>query len=359
MLVALPGSGAAQPRRRAATPFLPAPVVRSATDASGRSVAWSVSGSGGPPTVEVSGLPTHLLLDWRDPLLGDFQRELGAERRLLRHDRPGTGLCGGAAAAPHLDATALDAVVAASGEGRVALLAHSFGAAAAVELCLRRPQAVSHLVLFGAAARLHDDPGSGALTPQLADALARLARADWQLASRTLADLLLPGADSATLNAYSEHLRTVAGGEAAAEMLRAVRDVDLREMLPHIAVPTLVLHRRDDRVVALHAARDLASRIAGARLEVLDGAEHLPHAGDTASVSAAIARFLSPAVHPLTRREIDVLRQIGEGLTNQEAGAELGVSEATVARHLANVYAKLDVATRGAAVARARRWGLL
>src|SRR5579884_4147096 len=327
MLVALPGSGAAQPRRRAAIPFLPAPVVRSATDASGRSVAWSVSGSGGPPTVEVSGLPTHLLLDWRDPLLGDFQRELGAERRLLRHDRPGTGLCGGAAAAPHLDATALDAVVAASGEGRVALLAHSFGAAAAVELCLRRPQAVSHLVLFGAAARLHDDPGSGALTPQLADALARLARADWQLASRTLADLLLPGADSATLNAYAEHLRTVAGGEAAAEMLLAVRDVALR--------------------------------IAGARLEVLDGAEHLPHAGDTASVSAAIARFLSPAVHPLTRREIDVLRQIGEGLTNQEAGAELGVSEATVARHLANVYAKLDVATRGAAVARARRWGLL
>lgn len=75
--------------------------------------------------------------------------------------------------------------------------------------------------------------------------------------------------------------------------------------------------------------------------------------------AAALGRFLNPAVGLLTPREVDVLRQIGEGLTNQEAGAELGVSEATVARHLANVDRKLDVATRGAAVARARRAGLL
>jgi ATP/maltotriose-dependent transcriptional regulator MalT len=54
-----------------------------------------------------------------------------------------------------------------------------------------------------------------------------------------------------------------------------------------------------------------------------------------------------------------VLRQIAEGLTNQEAGLELGVSEATVARHLANIFQKLDVATRGAAVARARRGNVL
>ena len=335
---------------------LGAPTVRSATDRWGRCVAWAAAGSGGPALVDVSGWLTHLLLDWRAPLSGGFQRALCSERRVLRLDRPGTGLSAAAPAAPHRDADALEAVIEASGDDRVALFAHSFGAAAAVELSIRRPDLVSHLILFGAApSRLDGD----ALTPELLAALAALARADWNLAARTIADLLLPGADAATVASLADHQRIRAGGDAAAVMLDALRDDDLRDMLPRITVPTLVLHRRDDRVVSLLSARAVASRIPKARLGVLDGAEHLPYAGDTAAVQEAVNRFLNPAVGLLTPREVDVLRQIGEGLTNQEAGLELGVSEATVARHLANIYLKLDVATRGAAVARARRGGLL
>lgn len=343
-------------RRSDPTTDPPAPTVRSATDRSGRCVAWSAQGFGGPVLVEVSGWLTHLLLDWRAPLRGPFQHELCSERRVLRFDRPGTGLSAAAPARPALDADALEAVIDASGDDRVALFAHSFGAHAAVEVSLRRPDLVSHLVLFAAAVRPRD---GGALTPPLVDALSALARADWNLAARTLADLFAPGADGATVAALAEQQRACANGDAAAAMLESLHDVDLGDLLPHLSVPTLVLHRRDDRVVSLHAARELAARIPGARLEILDGAAHLPWAGDTAEVHAATGRFLNPALGLLTPREVDVLRQIGEGLTNQEAGAELGVSEATIARHLANVYLKLDVATRGAAVARARRGGLL
>jgi DNA-binding NarL/FixJ family response regulator len=61
----------------------------------------------------------------------------------------------------------------------------------------------------------------------------------------------------------------------------------------------------------------------------------------------------------LSARELDVLRHVARGCTNREIGAHLHVSEATVKTHLLNVYAKLGVADRTAAVVDALRRGLL
>jgi DNA-binding NarL/FixJ family response regulator len=61
----------------------------------------------------------------------------------------------------------------------------------------------------------------------------------------------------------------------------------------------------------------------------------------------------------LTRREIEVLRLVAEGLNNQTIADRLFVSDHTVHRHLANILNKLDVSTRAAAVAQAARRGLL
>jgi DNA-binding CsgD family transcriptional regulator len=57
----------------------------------------------------------------------------------------------------------------------------------------------------------------------------------------------------------------------------------------------------------------------------------------------------------LTRREREVLALVAEGLTNAEIGARLWISAGTVRRHLENVYAKLEVHTRTAAVRAAFR----
>jgi pimeloyl-ACP methyl ester carboxylesterase len=352
MLVAL--RQGAEPHRLPDPPAPGTPTIRSATDRSGRAVAWTATGFGGATLVDVSGWLTHLLLGWRDPAIGGFQRDLCAERRVLRYDRPGMGLS--PASSPEHTADAgvdvLEAVIDASGDERVALFAHGFGAATAIRLAVQRPQLVSHLVLFGASSRT-------AIAAPLLDALQHLIRADWDLAARTLADMLLPGGDGNALAAFADYQRASADADTAAATLQSLRDDDVSDLLADVRVPTLLLHRRDDRVVPLQCAREMAARIPGARLTILDGAEHIPHFGETAAVHAAIARFLEPAAGPLTPRELEVLRQIGEGLTNCDAAIELGVSEATVARHLANIYLKLDVATRGAAVARARRGGLL
>jgi two-component system, NarL family, nitrate/nitrite response regulator NarL len=61
----------------------------------------------------------------------------------------------------------------------------------------------------------------------------------------------------------------------------------------------------------------------------------------------------------LTEREGEVLRLLAEGRTAQRIGDELHLSEATIKTHLHNLYEKLDVSDRAAAVATAMRWGLL
>lgn len=60
------------------------------------------------------------------------------------------------------------------------------------------------------------------------------------------------------------------------------------------------------------------------------------------------------ATHPLTRREHEVVMLVAEGLTNAQIAERLWISPGTVRRHLQNVFAKLGVHTRTAAVARLR-----
>jgi LuxR family transcriptional regulator, maltose regulon positive regulatory protein len=68
---------------------------------------------------------------------------------------------------------------------------------------------------------------------------------------------------------------------------------------------------------------------------------------------------VQPDANPLTRREIEILSLVAEGLNNPTIAARLFVSEHTVHRHVANVLNKLDVSTRAAAVAQATRRRLL
>ena len=61
--------------------------------------------------------------------------------------------------------------------------------------------------------------------------------------------------------------------------LDSLRVLDVRAFLPRISVPTLVIHRRRDRV-PIEGARYMASRIPGARLVELEGNDHIPWLGD-------------------------------------------------------------------------------
>jgi pimeloyl-ACP methyl ester carboxylesterase len=76
-------------------------------------------------------------------------------------------------------------------------------------------------------------------------------------------------------------------------VLKALRDTDVRHLLPRVSVPTLVLHRRNDQAVRIAAGRDMASQITGAQFVELDGDDHWFFAGDQQPLLEAIRRFLA------------------------------------------------------------------
>jgi pimeloyl-ACP methyl ester carboxylesterase len=80
-------------------------------------------------------------------------------------------------------------------------------------------------------------------------------------------------------------------------VLKALRDTDVRHLLPRVSVPTLVLHRRRDRAVHVEAGRDMAGQIAGAQFVELDGNDHWFVAGDQQPVLAAIEQFVGALPH--------------------------------------------------------------
>jgi len=88
-------------------------------------------------------------------------------------------------------------------------------------------------------------------------------------------------------------LRAASSPGAIWAVLKALRDTDVRHLLPRVSVPTLVLHRRNDRAVRIAAGRDMASQITGAQFVELDGNDHWFFAGAQQPVLEAIKRFVN------------------------------------------------------------------
>jgi pimeloyl-ACP methyl ester carboxylesterase len=87
-------------------------------------------------------------------------------------------------------------------------------------------------------------------------------------------------------------LRAASSPGSISAVLEALRDTDVRDLLPRVAVPTLVMHRRGDRAVRVAAGRDIADRIRGAEFVELDGNDHWFFSGDQQPVLEAIKRFV-------------------------------------------------------------------
>jgi DNA-binding NarL/FixJ family response regulator len=225
---------------------------------------------------------------------------------------------------------------------------------------------VSHLVLYGTYARLTfaDDYPIGR-DPRVVSGLIDLIRAQWGLGSRTFASLILPEADAQRLAWFTAYQRIATSPQVAADLVAANAAMDVRDVLPGIRTPALVLHRREDVLIGFPLGVYLAERLQRATFRELRGEHHVPYFGDTRAVVEAIDTFLrterdEAGVHrPLSARELDVLRLLAEGSQDREIGERLGISSATVRRHLANIYTKLGVSTRAAAAALAVRQRLV
>jgi len=345
------------------------------TAATGSRVAWATSGSPTLPTLVVGGWwCSHLELDWQNASFRAFAEGLATRFRVVRYDRPGTGLSDrDVPPPPDLDKeiAVLDAVVRAatddtSGRSGVLLLGVSSGSCVAVRYAATHPERVRRLALYGSYADGHR------LAPEAARrSLTSVVAAHWGLGSRVLADLFLPGAGPDERDAFARFQRLSASAEAAAASLASVYAMDVRGDLPEVTTPTLVVHRRDDHTIPAALGREVAAGVPDATFVSLDGVDHLPWRGDAASVTRAVSAFLADgaALEPerplpadlasLSEREVEVLRLVAAGLSDDEIAGRLFLSPHTVHRHVANIRTKLGLTSRAAAAAAAARGGLV
>jgi len=110
-----------------------------------------------------------------------------------------------------------------------------------------------------------------------------------------------------------------------------------------------------------HGDREGATAAAGEALRLAQSidAPHIEQA-TTAQVNALFAgRAQSSTVDALTERELEILRLIARGLSNQEIADTLVIALQTVKKHTSHIYGKLGVTSRTQAAARAHELGLL
>ena len=249
-------------------------------------LAYAISGSG-PILVKSGNWMNHLEYDWESPIWRHVFHRLSRSYTLICYDARGNGMSDWDVDALSLDAwvTDLETVVDAVGIERFPLLGISQGGAIAVAYSARRPERVSHLILYGAFAL-----GGKKRSPaekERRDAMATLMRIGWGADNpafrQMFTGLFIPGATHEQADIFNELQRKTTSPECAVRYFDAVGDFDIRDLLSKVTAPTLVMHTRDDQIVPFEAGRQLAAGIPGAHFIALPGRNHLFLAHEPAS----------------------------------------------------------------------------
>jgi pimeloyl-ACP methyl ester carboxylesterase/DNA-binding CsgD family transcriptional regulator len=168
---------------------------------------------------------------------------------------------------------------------------------------------------------------------------------------------------------WARYLRMAASPTMAQNVLRMNMALDIRDVLPGIDLPTLVLHRSGDPWIDVGHARYLAAHLPAATYVELPGSDHRPWLGDVDAIADEIEVFLTGrksrprrrtalGVDALSRREREVALLASRGQTAPEIAARLFLSARTVESHLATVYVKLGVESKAELIRRAVELGI-
>jgi pimeloyl-ACP methyl ester carboxylesterase len=251
--------------------------------------------------VFVPGWISNIEMAWELPEFARFLGRLASFARLIWFDKRGTGLSDRVAGPVTLEARSDDirAVMDAAGSDQAALVGWYEGGAIAANFAATYPARVRALVIGSFTARAAHDVGEPwGIDPGMMAVITERVEDAWGTAA--IAELVSPSTigDARFLAFWRRYERASASPNAAGIMIRWNLAIDVRAALPAISSPTLVIHRKDIRLVPAAAVRHVAGQIAGSRYLELGGQDMFPFVGDSEAVLDAIQEFVTGAPPP-------------------------------------------------------------
>ena len=290
-------------------------------------IALQSFGEGEQEIVLVPGFVSHLEFPWEHPPYRRFMNRLAAFARVTVYDKRGSGLSDPLDAAAgfdqHLDDLAV--VMDAASVTRPVVMGWSEGAAVAALFAAHHPEALESLVLYGAFPKMLAAPDySNGVSEEAFELVIESLGEAWGegVSLSFLAFEKLE--DDEFRRWWGRYERASASPGLAVSALRLDSELDMRDVLPAIHVPTLLIHRSEDPAVPVEGARLMAERIPDSRLVELPGTLHWPWVGDSEAVVDEVEEFLTGSRRAVEPDRVLATVLFTDIVGSTEMAAELG-----------------------------------
>jgi pimeloyl-ACP methyl ester carboxylesterase/class 3 adenylate cyclase len=247
-------------------------------------------------------LVSHLEYFWKHPSFASFLNRLASFSRLILFDKRGTGLSDRVAIKdlPTLEQRMEDvhAVMDAVGSERAVLIGVSEGGPMCSLFAATYPERTTALVMIGTyAKRIKDEDYPWGVSLEDREAFFELMYRDWGKPIGIEERAPSMANDDEFRDWWATYLRMGASPGAAVALTKMNAEIDVRNVLPTVRVPSLVIHRSGDMCLKVEEGRFVAAQIPACKYVELGGIDHLPFVGEQAEILDEIEDFLTGMRH--------------------------------------------------------------
>lgn len=264
------------------------------TTRDGVSIAYQTVGEGPPDVIVVPMWFSNLDIIRDNPSMGEGINGFAGMGRLVMWDRRGSGLSDRIPEPVSLEEHAKDlvAVLDATGIEKASLIGFNESALLAIQTAATYPERVAHLVLYGSyATTVRKDDYPWAPEEEERDLQVQWLAENW--GTFEAATMMMAGGDERTVRWGMSWMRNSISRDRVRAAYDMLATYDVRDLLPKVTVPTLVVHRTDDFNVPAANGRYIASKIPDARYVEFPGFEHSPFLGDWDTIAGEIEEFIT------------------------------------------------------------------
>jgi pimeloyl-ACP methyl ester carboxylesterase/DNA-binding SARP family transcriptional activator len=271
--------------------------------ARGARIAYQVFGDGPATIVAIPPTAQNIEIAWERPEIRRMFERFASFSRFLHFDKRGTGASDRRSHIPGIDERVEDlrAVMDHAGIERAHLFVASEGGPMAILFAATYPHRAESLTLWGSGASMLPAELSEEQVAEQRERNERYARV-WGTPDSPVVDGFAPSlaGDQSFRSWHQRYERQAATTDCLLELLELTFEMDVREVLPKLDLPTLVFHRIEDRIVPIAYGRELAAKIPGARLVELEGNDHFAYAGNVDGWMTEMERFVTGEVKSRT-----------------------------------------------------------